>query len=160
MPASGCLVPQTVVMKPEAVRAGQQQLPSALPEPMASALTAFGRHLGSERGLSPHTVRAYLGDISALLAFAAEEGCAEVADLDISVAKVTTIHEGLRAQFRVEYFNILNHTNFTTPNPVVFSNGPTPSKLSAAPAISPTAGAITATATSSRQLQFALKFLF
>ena len=54
---------------------------------MAEALTAFGRHLGSERGLSPHTVRAYLGDISALLAFAAEEGCAEVADLDISVLR-------------------------------------------------------------------------
>jgi len=83
-----------------------------------------------------------------------------LADLDVSVAKITTIHERLRAQFRVEYFNILNHTNFTTPNPVVFSNGPTPSKPSAAPAISPTAGAITATATTSRQLQFALKFLF
>ena len=54
---------------------------------MAEALTAFGRHLASERGLSPHTVRAYLGDIFALLAFAAEEGCAEVEDLDISVLR-------------------------------------------------------------------------
>jgi integrase/recombinase XerC len=54
---------------------------------MAVALTAFGRHLSSERGLSPHTVRAYLGDISALLAFAAQDGCAEVADLDISVLR-------------------------------------------------------------------------
>jgi len=62
-------------------------LPPELPEPMAEALTAFGRHLASERGLSPHTVRAYLGDIFALLAFAAEEGCAEVADLDISVLR-------------------------------------------------------------------------
>jgi integrase/recombinase XerC len=59
----------------------------ALPEPMAVALTAFGRHLSSERGLSPHTVRAYLGDISALLAFAVQDGCAELADLDISVLR-------------------------------------------------------------------------
>jgi integrase/recombinase XerC len=54
---------------------------------MAVALTAFGRHLRSERGLSPHTVRAYLGDVSALLMFAAQDGCAEVADLDISVLR-------------------------------------------------------------------------
>jgi integrase/recombinase XerC len=54
---------------------------------MAMALALFGRHLGAERGLSPHTVRAYLGDISALLAFAAQDGCAEVADLDISVLR-------------------------------------------------------------------------
>jgi hypothetical protein len=83
-----------------------------------------------------------------------------LADLDLSLAKMTTIHERLRAQFRVEYFNILNHTNFTTPNPVVLSSGPTPSKPSTAPAFSPTAGAITATSTASRQLQFALKLLF
>jgi integrase/recombinase XerC len=68
-------------------RADGKQPPPALPEQMAVALTAFGRHLSSERGLSPHTVRAYLGDISALLAFAAQDGCAEVADLDISVLR-------------------------------------------------------------------------
>jgi hypothetical protein len=66
----------------------------------------------------------------------------------------------VRTQFRVEYFNVLNHTNFTTPNPVVFSTGPTPSKPGTAPSLSPTAGVITATATTSRQLQFALKLLF
>ncbi len=81
-------------------------------------------------------------------------------DLDLSLVKNTTIHEHLRAQFRVEYFNILNHTNFTTPNAVVFSTGPTPAKTTTTPALSPTAGVMTATATTSRQLQFALKFLF
>jgi hypothetical protein len=81
-------------------------------------------------------------------------------DADISFAKNTTIHERLRTQFRVEYFNVLNHTNFTTPNAVVFSTGPTPAKPTTTAALSPTAGVMTATATTSRQLQFALKFLF
>jgi hypothetical protein len=81
-------------------------------------------------------------------------------DLDFSLVKNTAIHERVRTQFRVEYFNILNHTNFTTPNPVVFSTGPTPSKPSSAAALSPTAGVMTATATASRQLQFALKVQF
>ena len=81
-------------------------------------------------------------------------------DVDLSIAKNTTIRERLRAQFRAEYFNTLNQTNFTTPNAVVFSTGPTPSQPSTAAAVSPTAGVMTATATTSRQLQFALKFLF
>jgi hypothetical protein len=79
---------------------------------------------------------------------------------DLSLAKTTTVTEHLRAQFRVEYFNIANHTNFTTPNAVVFSTGPTPAKPATSTALSPTAGVLTGTATTSRQLQFALKFLF
>lgn len=83
-----------------------------------------------------------------------------LSDVDLSLVKNAAIHEGLHAQFRVEFFNILNHTNFTTPNAVVFSTGPTPSSPSTAAALSPTAGVLTATATTSRQLQLALKFLF
>jgi integrase/recombinase XerC len=52
------------------------------PDQFARALTAFGRHLAAERGLSPHTVRAYLGDVSALLQNAAGPG--GLADLDIA----------------------------------------------------------------------------
>jgi hypothetical protein len=81
-------------------------------------------------------------------------------DVDLSLAKSFPIHERLHAQFRVEYFNLLNETNFTTPNAVVFSTGPTPAKPSTAAVLSPTAGVETATATTSRQLQFALKLLF
>ena len=81
-------------------------------------------------------------------------------DVDLSLIKNASIYERLHAQFRVEYFNLLNHSNFTTPNAVVFSTGPTPAKPTAAAALSPTAGVLTATATTSRQLQFALKFLF
>jgi hypothetical protein len=81
-------------------------------------------------------------------------------DADLSVSKNILIRERLRTQFRVEYFNVLNHANFTTPNAVVFSTGPTPAKPSTTEVLSPTAGIITATATTSRQLQFGLKILF
>jgi hypothetical protein len=83
-----------------------------------------------------------------------------LANVDLSLVRSASVSERLRAQFRVEYFNILNHTNFTTPNAVVFSAGPTPASPSTAQALSPTAGVLTATATASRQLQFALKILF
>jgi integrase/recombinase XerC len=54
---------------------------------MPGAVDAFGRHLSAERGLSPHTVRAYLADVASLLSFAAEDGCAQIADLDIGVLR-------------------------------------------------------------------------
>ncbi|WP_260704821.1 carboxypeptidase-like regulatory domain-containing protein [Edaphobacter flagellatus] len=82
---------------------------------------------------------------------------------DLSLLKVTQISERVRAQFRAEFFNVFNHTNFTTPNPVVFTSGPTqgtPANQAAAVVASPTAGVITATSTTSRQLQFGLKLLF
>ncbi len=41
---------------------------------MAAALAAFERHLRSERSLSPHTVRAYAGDIRSLLEHASRQG--------------------------------------------------------------------------------------
>jgi hypothetical protein len=83
-----------------------------------------------------------------------------LADLDLSLAKSTTIHEGLHAQFRAEFFNVLNRANFTTPNAVVYSAGPNPKTPTAAPTESPTAGVVTATSTTSRQIQFGLKLLF
>jgi hypothetical protein len=73
-----------------------------------------------------------------------------LADVDFSLFKSTAITERTLLQFRAEFFNILNHTNFGTPNATVFSNG----------AISPTAGLITSTATTSRQIQFGLKLIF
>ena len=57
---------------------------------------------------------------------------------------------GLNLQFRAEFFNILNQANFNTPNAVVFT--PT--------GVSPTAGVITSTSTTSRQIQFGLKLLW
>lgn len=67
-------------------RAGQAARPG-LPEPMAAVLAAFQRHLASERGLSAHTVRAYIGDLTSLLGYAADDGCESLADIDIGVLR-------------------------------------------------------------------------
>jgi hypothetical protein len=83
-----------------------------------------------------------------------------LAELDLALVKNTTIHEGLHAQFRAEFFNVLNRANFTTPNPVVFSSGPTPKAPTAEVEPSATAGVVSATSTTSRQIQFGLKILF
>ena len=58
-----------------------------LPEPLGQRLAAFERHLSMERGLSAHTVRAYLGDARSLLEHAWRCGLAEVAELDIAVIR-------------------------------------------------------------------------
>ncbi len=50
---------------------------------MAEVLAAYERHLVSERDLTPHTVRAYVGDITSLLRQAARLGHREVATLDV-----------------------------------------------------------------------------
>ena len=73
-----------------------------------------------------------------------------LAEVDASLFKTTAITERTNLQFRAEFFNVLNRANFGTPNATVFSNG----------AISPSAGLITATATTSRQIQFGLKLIF
>ncbi len=51
---------------------------------------------------------------------------------------------------RAEFFNVLNHANFASPNTTVFANG----------AVSASAGLITSTVTTSRQIQFGLKLIF
>ena len=53
---------------------GPPSVPVTLPPEMTSALAAFERHLRSERSLSAHTVRAYLGDIRSLLEHATGQG--------------------------------------------------------------------------------------
>jgi integrase/recombinase XerC len=51
---------------------------------MTSALAAFERHLRSERSLSAHTVRAYLGDIRSLLEHASHQGASAPHDLGLA----------------------------------------------------------------------------
>ncbi len=73
-----------------------------------------------------------------------------LAEFDFSVFKTTPITERTSVLFRAEFFNLTNRTNFNLPNPVVFSGG----------TISPSAGQITSTTTTSRQIQFGLKLIF
>jgi hypothetical protein len=75
-----------------------------------------------------------------------------MATVDFSVLKNTALTERTKLQFRAEFFNVLNRANFNTPNPVVLASG------SSLPA--PTAGVITSTSTTSRQIQFGLKLLW
>jgi len=73
-----------------------------------------------------------------------------LATWDFAVHKDTRFREKLNLQFRAEFFNMLNHPNFNTPNAVTFT--PT--------GVSPTAGLITSTSTTARQIQLGLKLLF
>ncbi|MGZ4464474.1 MAG: tyrosine recombinase XerC [Nocardioides sp.] len=57
--------------------------PETLPESMVRTLADYERHLVSERDLTAHTVRAYLGDVSGLLEHATRLGLVDVADLDL-----------------------------------------------------------------------------
>jgi integrase/recombinase XerC len=61
--------------------------PPGLPDQLESALEAFRRHLAAERGVSGHTVRAYLGDVRALLEHAAQAGVTSPDGLDIAVLR-------------------------------------------------------------------------
>jgi hypothetical protein len=76
--------------------------------------------------------------------------------LDFSVFKnnyVKRISENFNAQFRAELFNVLNHANFSSPtdNLTVFDQNSQPTA---------SAGLITSTQTTSRQIQLALKLIW
>lgn len=82
----------------------------------------------------------------------------DLVNLDFSIIKDTAIRkvsEAFHAQFRAEFFNILNHPNFGNPNPNVFvSTGPNSF------GVNPVFGQVILTSTTSRQIQLALKLLF
>jgi hypothetical protein len=76
--------------------------------------------------------------------------------LDFSVFKnnrIKRISENFNAQFRAEFFNILNRANFSSPtdNLAVFDQKGQPIQ---------SAGLLTSTQTTSRQIQFALKLIW
>jgi len=71
-------------------------------------------------------------------------------DVDLSVFKNIALSERFHLQFRSEIFNLLDRTNLGTPNATAFSGT----------AVSPSAGLITALATTPRQIQFGIKLIF
>jgi hypothetical protein len=66
-------------------------------------------------------------------------------NLDFSLVKDTRFTERMQLQFRAEFFNVMNHATFGTPG----------SSLG-----SPSFGISTYTATTERQIQFGLRFMF
>jgi hypothetical protein len=73
-----------------------------------------------------------------------------LAEVDLSLFKRIAVSERVNLQFRAEFFNVQNRANFGVPNTTVFS-GTT---------VSPSAGLISNTVTTSRQIQFGLKLIF
>ena len=77
-------------------------------------------------------------------------------DLDFSLFKnnpIPRISETFNIQFRAELFNVLNHPNFLPPtgNADIFDATGNPL---------PNAGVLTGTSNDSREVQFALKFVW
>ena len=66
-------------------------------------------------------------------------------NLDFSLVKDTKFTERMQLQFRAEFFNIMNHATFNTPNASLGSG---------------VFGLSTSTATAERQIQFGLRFMF
>ena len=83
-------------------------------------------------------------------------------DLDIGILKDTKIHENLNLQFRAEFFNILNHTNYALPIATLFVGGgqTVGGDLATYTGRNGQAGQIVNMVGTPRQIQFALKLIF
>jgi len=79
-----------------------------------------------------------------------------ILNLDTSLFRNIGALEKFHAQFRAEFFNVLNHTNFASP--VVTTNNTSLFGGNGAPISS--AGVLTSTTTTSRQIQFGLKLIW
>jgi hypothetical protein len=73
-----------------------------------------------------------------------------LADVDLSLLKNTSLSERVSLQFRAEFFNAFNHVNLGSPNTTVFSGT----------SVSPSAGLISTLATDSRRIQLGLKVIY
>jgi hypothetical protein len=124
---------------------------SELLAPFAALCTPFGAN-------AQPTPQPIAGTCSNLVGNASRNSLVgpSLVNFDFSLFKnnpMKRISETFNVQFRVEIFNSLNHANFNPPtsnNQIFDGNG----------ALLGTAGTITGTATTSRQIQFALKFVW
>jgi hypothetical protein len=87
----------------------------------------------------------------------------DLGEWDFSIVKDTAVpllgKQG-SVQFRTEIFNILNHTNFGMPASATVFNWGYFGSGSVSASTTRGVGQITTTATTSRQIQFALKLIF
>ncbi|MBI2819307.1 MAG: TonB-dependent receptor [Acidobacteria bacterium] len=74
-----------------------------------------------------------------------------VANFDFGLNKNIPLTEAMRLQFRAEFFNLLNHANFSNPSSSLYNGSGVPSG---------NAGVIDSTTTKPREIQFGLKLLF
>jgi hypothetical protein len=84
-----------------------------------------------------------------------------LATVDFSIFKnfrVPRISEAFNLQFRAEFFNILNHTNFQAPN--FLTDGNNNSIFDGTGAALSNAGVLGSTTTTARQIQLGLKLIF
>jgi hypothetical protein len=82
-------------------------------------------------------------------------------DLDFTLHKAFSVTERIKADFRGEIFNILNHSNFNLPSAALFSNlGLNSAGTAYNYTYQASAGHVTSTVTSSRQIQVGLKLTF
>jgi len=77
---------------------------------------------------------------------------------DLAASKSFAVDEARRFEFRAEMFNLPNHPNFGAPSGFTAFTGV--NAATGAPTVSPTWGVISTTVTTSRQIQFGLKFVF
>ena len=78
-------------------------------------------------------------------------------NFDASAEKLFALGETRRIEFRAEMFNVPNHPNFAVPAGITAFTGVS---ASGTPNIAANWGVISSTVTTSRQVQFALKFVF
>jgi integrase/recombinase XerC len=68
-------------------RPGAEERVAGLPDGLVDLLRDYRRHLHAERGLSAHSVRAYLGDVTSLLDHAARMNRPEIDRVDLQVLR-------------------------------------------------------------------------
>ena len=71
----------------------QREVVHSDPIDPVSALAAFARHLGAERGWSRHTQRAYLGDLRNLVKFARDRGITDLSEVRLSDLRSWLAHQ-------------------------------------------------------------------
>ncbi|QBR94089.1 tyrosine recombinase XerC [Nocardioides euryhalodurans] len=73
---------------------------SVLPEAFVRVLGEYERHLVSERDVSPHTVRSYVGDLAGMLDHAQRLGITELRDLDLRTLRSWLANQQTRGRAR------------------------------------------------------------